>query len=175
MTPQDMLAAHRPEFVSFVARRVGDRALAEDLVQSALAHALPRLEAVREQPALVAWFYRSLRNALIDRQRRAAAEEKALASLARELEEWSDALDAEVPQVCRCVLRIARELKPEYADALLTIEVDGAAVKDFGTQRGISSANAAVRVFRAREALRRGVLAACGSCAASGCGDCACP
>jgi RNA polymerase sigma-70 factor (ECF subfamily) len=72
------------------------------------------------------------------------------------------------------VLRVARSLKPEYADALGAIEVEGAAVRDFATQKGITSANAAVRIFRAREALRRGVVAACGRCAEDGCVDCTC-
>jgi RNA polymerase sigma-70 factor (ECF subfamily) len=174
MTPQETLAAHRDEFVGFVARRLGNRELAEDLVHSVLAHAVPRVEAVRDEPALLAWFYRSLRNALVDRTRRAATEAKALDALARELEEFADAADLTAPRVCRCVLRLAQGLKPEYADALLRIEVDGAAVKDFGVERGISSSNAAVRVFRAREALRRGVVATCGACAASGCRDCGC-
>lgn len=174
MTPQDALAAHRREFVAFVSRRVGDPELAEDLVQSALAHALPRVSEVRDEGAVVAWFYRSLRNAIVDRRRRVAAEARAMDALARELDEWVDAADLTLPGVCRCVMRVARELKPEYADALLAIEVDGAAVKAFGVQRGISSSNAAVRVFRARDALRRGVLSACGACASSGCVDCTC-
>jgi RNA polymerase sigma-70 factor (ECF subfamily) len=115
-----------------------------------------------------------LRNAIIARRRRVAAEAWAMHALSRELDEWVDAIDMAPPSECRCVMRVARELKPEYADALLAIEVDGAAVKAFGAQRGISSANAAVRVFRAREALRRGVLSACGACASSGCVDCTC-
>lgn len=174
MSPQETLAAHRDEFVAFVARRLGSRELAEDVVQSVLAHAVPRVEAVREEPALLAWFYRSLRNALIDRARRVATEKKALDALVRELDEHADTAELSPPSVCRCVLRLARALKPEYADALLRIEVDGAEVKAFGAERGISSANAAVRVFRAREALRRGVVATCGACAKSGCLDCAC-
>ena len=37
-----------------------------------------------------------------------------------------------------------------------------------------SSNNAAVRVFRAREALRKQVARACGACATHGCVDCTC-
>jgi RNA polymerase sigma-70 factor (ECF subfamily) len=174
MTPQQTLAARRGDFVAFVERRVRDRALAEDLVQAAFEHAVMRIDDLRDDDAVVAWFYRSLRNAIVDRQRRRTTEGKAFDALAREVDDWVDAIVAAPPRVCRCVLRVAHELKPEYADALQSIEVDGAAVKDFAAQHGISRSNAAVRVFRAREALRRGILATCGACAEGGCVDCTC-
>ena len=77
-------------------------------------------------------------------------------------------------EVCRCVSRLAETLKPEYADALRRIEVDGISVTSFADERGISKSNAAVRVFRAREALRRQVAASCGTCAEHGCLACTC-
>ena len=42
------------------------------------------------------------------------------------------------------------------------------------TEAGISSSNAGVRVFRARQALRKQVARACGTCAEHGCLDCHC-
>lgn len=171
--PHALLARHA-EFVGFVDRRVGDRALAEDLVHSVFEHAISRVGEVRDEDAVVAWFYRSLRNAIIDRHRRGAAENRVLASLAEEVDDRIEAIETIPATTCRCVLRVAQGLKAEYADALQQIEVDGAAVKSFATERGISSSNAAVRVFRAREALRRGVLATCGACADGGCLDCTC-
>jgi hypothetical protein len=47
-------------------------------------------------------------------------------------------------------------------------------VKDYAAEAGISSSNAGVRVFRAREALRRQVVLSCGTCATHGCFDCSC-
>jgi RNA polymerase sigma-70 factor (ECF subfamily) len=52
--------------------------------------------------------------------------------------------------------------------------VDGLAVKDYAEEAGISPSNAAVRVFRAREALRGQVSRSCGTCADHGCLDCTC-
>jgi DNA-directed RNA polymerase specialized sigma24 family protein len=69
---------------------------------------------------------------------------------------------------------VAAGLKPEYAQALERIEVDGEALRAFATEVGISASNAAVRVFRAREALRRGLVATCGACARDRCVDCTC-
>jgi RNA polymerase sigma factor (sigma-70 family) len=160
--------------VAFVASRTGDRSLAEDVVQAAFANALDRLDELHDEDKVVAWFYRSLRNAIVDGFRRRQAERHALASFLAEIDDRLAAIETPPARVCRCVLRVAESLKPEYLAALQTIEVDGVAVKAFAETAGISNANAAVRLFRAREALRRGVLATCGAYAAGGCTDCTC-
>lgn len=168
------LTPRHAEFVGFVEKRLHDRALAEDLVQSAYAHAIEKVETLRDEHAIVAWFYRALRNAIVDRSRRAGAEARALAAFAAELDERIDTVEAGSTGVCRCVLKVAEGLKPEYAEALRQIDVDGAAVKAFAASHAITPSHAGVRIFRAREALRRGLVAVCGHCAASGCGDCTC-
>ena len=76
--------------------------------------------------------------------------------------------------ICKCVGDLAATLKDDYADALRSIELDGVAVKDYAEQAGISTNNAGVRVFRAREALRKQVMRSCGTCADHGCLDCTC-
>ena len=75
---------------------------------------------------------------------------------------------------CRCVGELVEGLKPEYAEALTRIEVDGVAVKDYAAERGITPNNAAVRVHRARKALARELESCCGGCATLGCADCTC-
>lgn len=76
--------------------------------------------------------------------------------------------------VCQCVRTLAATLKPEYADALQRVELDGLSVQGFAAEAGIEPNNAAVRVHRARAALRKQVLASCGTCAEHGCRDCTC-
>jgi RNA polymerase sigma-70 factor (ECF subfamily) len=65
-------------------------------------------------------------------------------------------------------------LKPEYAEALQAIEVDGQPVKVYAERKGLTAGNAAVRVFRAREALKRRLVESCGTCAQHGCLNCTC-
>lgn len=169
----DTLVANHRRFLGFLERQTGDRALAEDLLQEAFVRGLERLGTLRADESAVAWFYRSLRNAVVDHHRRRGSAERSLFALARELE--ADGPKGELEQeICRCIGELARTLKPEYADALRSVELDGIAVKDFAARRGISASNAGVRVFRAREALRRQVAAACGTCAEHGCFDCHC-
>ncbi len=174
MPSTEPLTARHAELVGFVERRVHDRALAEDLVQSAYANALEKLDTLRDEHAMLAWFYRSLRSAIVDRMRRRDVEARALDAFAHELDERIETVEASPANVCRCVLRVAEGLKPEYAEALQRIDVDGAGVKAFAEAHGITASNAGVRIFRAREALRRGLLAACGACAKNGCSDCTC-
>ena len=167
------LVTNHRELLAFVERRVGDRALAEEILQDSLVKSLDHVGEIRE--SALGWFYRVLRNAITDHLRRRAVQDRRLAALATELETTTQpddpALDA---VVCRCVTQLADTLKPEYADALREIDVQGIAVKDYAEQRGISANNAGVRVFRAREALRKQVARACGTCAEHGCFDCTC-
>jgi DNA-directed RNA polymerase specialized sigma24 family protein len=77
-------------------------------------------------------------------------------------------------EICACVSRLAGTLRPEYPEALQAIDVNGTAVKTFAEQRGLSASNAGVRVFRARQALKRRVTESCGLYAEHGCRNCTC-
>ena len=163
------LVANHRAFLAFVEKRVGNRALAEEILQEALVKSLDKAGDIEE--TAVGWFYRVLRNAIIDHHRRQAVATKRLEALASEpIGEDPELHDA----VCRCVKELAATLKPEYAEALQRIEVDGVSVKDYADESGISASNAGVRVFRAREALRKQVARSCGTCAEHGCLDCHC-
>lgn len=168
------LVANHREFLDFLTRRVNSRTVAEDILQEAFARGLDHIERLRADESAVAWFYRSLRNAVVDYYRRHASADRALASFAQELEGEEGPDDELHGAVCQCVKRLTTTLKPEYASALTRIEVDGVPVKAYADELGISSSNAAVRVFRAREALRKQVAASCGTCATHGCLDCTC-
>jgi RNA polymerase sigma-70 factor (ECF subfamily) len=166
------LVENHREFLAFVERRVGDRALAEDILQEAFVRGLPRASELSSEESAKAWFYRVLRNAVVDHYRRRAAADRRLEQLATQLAEQDD--EELERTVCACVGRLAETLKPEYAQALRRIELDGVAVKEYARESGISDNNAGVRVFRAREALRKQVARSCGTCAEHGCLDCTC-
>ena len=171
--PVAVLVDNHRAFLSFLERRVGDRALAEDILQDAFVRSIDKAGELRDREAIVPWFYRVLRNAVIDHRRRGATAAKGLDALAAELETESKESEAHT-LICRCVKELAGTLKPEYAEVLRRVELDGVAVKDYAAEAGISSSNAGVRVFRARDALRKQVERACGTCATHGCLDCSC-
>jgi RNA polymerase sigma-70 factor (ECF subfamily) len=171
----DTLVANHRQFLAFLERRMGSRADAEDLLQDAFVKGLTHGHQLRDPESAVAWFYRLLRNGLTDWYRRQGAEDRATA-------EWAGREDAaEAPrdeelfrEVCGCVLRLADTLSPDYAEALRRVDVEGMAVKTFAAEAGISRGNAAVRLHRARTALRDRVVQSCGTCADHGCLDCSC-
>jgi RNA polymerase sigma-70 factor (ECF subfamily) len=113
-----------------------------------------------------------LRNAITDHYRRRAAAARSLDRLAVEPE--AEPGHGPAGHLCQCVSHLAGELKPEYAEALRWVEIDGAPVKTLADEVGITPGNAAIRVFRARASLRKKLMATCWACAEAGCTDCTC-
>jgi len=172
--PLDVLVENHRAFLAYLERRVGDRALAEDILQDAFVRMVDAPGQAPGEEEIVPWFYRVLRNATIDRFRRQGTAARALEAFARELETHTAAEPDLASEICRCITRLAGTLKSEYAEALQAIDVDGMPVKTFAERWGLSASNAGVRVFRAREALRKRLLESCGTCAEHGCRDCTC-
>jgi RNA polymerase sigma factor (sigma-70 family) len=171
-TVERLIAGHR-DFLSFLERRTGNRAEAEELLQVAFVRGLANAPRVAPEAA-VGWFYQVLRNALIDQARRRGVAASALERLAVELGDEHEPSPDTREAICRCVSNLARNLKPEYAAAIQAVEVEGRSLGDFANAEGITANNAGVRVHRAREALKKEVKACCGSCADHGCLDCTC-
>ena len=127
----------------------------------------------QEGESAVAWFYRLLRNAVIDHHRRRAAEKRRLEVHASGLAEGAED-EALRETVCECVGELIPLLKPEYATLIEKVDLRDETVTEAGRTLGISAGNARVRLHRARVALRREVARACGTCADHGCIDCSC-
>ena len=167
----DELLPHRPRFVSFVRSRVGDRATAEDIVQNAFT----RL--VEQPPGLTGadlsrWFYRVLRNAIVDRHRRQSAE-------SRGVERWqSDPTtqpSAQAPRrLCGCVRKALLALPAKSRTILQAVEIEGMTPAAFGRAEGITAGNASVRLHRARRLLADQLKGICGTCTLDQCADCDC-
>src|SRR5438067_2302701 len=111
-----LVAGHR-EFLAFLERRVESRAAAEDILQAAFARGLERGAGVQDEK-VVAWFYRVLRNSVIDHYRHRSASAKAIEAWGREFTQ-SQEPDATLRQeICQCVSGLLATLKPEYREAL---------------------------------------------------------
>lgn len=168
------LIENRQQFLSFLEKRVESRAAAEDILQAAFVRGLESGGTVRDEESAVAWFYRILRNAIIDHYRHRAASDRVAGEIVHEFE------DQHVPdfdtrnEICRCVMEVLQDLKPEYREAIEIVDIGEKSLADLASQSEISANNAAVRVHRAREALRKRVTTACGVCATHGCIDCTC-
>jgi RNA polymerase sigma factor (sigma-70 family) len=170
-----VLVDNHRNFLAFLERRVGSREVAEDILQDAFVRGLARVGQVRDEESVVAWFYRSLRNALIDHWRHRDVEKRLFDTSAKPAEGQEPAVDAELMNtVCACVTSLLDTLKPEYAEALRKVDLADMSVKAFAEESGTNANNASVRLFRARQALRKQVERTCGTCATHGCLDCSC-
>ncbi len=170
-----LLVDNHRRFLAFLERRVESRAAAEDILQEAFVRGLERGGAIEDEGAVIPWFYRLLRNALVDHYRKGGAEERALALVAGTAESEAPAADAELQdEVCACIKALVPTLKPEYAAVIQAVDLGGSTVTAFSKEAGITPNNGAVRLHRAHEALRRQVVKSCGTCATHGCVDCSC-
>lgn len=170
-----LLVDNHQRFLQFLARRVEPREVAEEILQEAFVRGIDKGASLREGESATAWFYRLLRNALVDHYRRRGAERRALDVVSREPEAIAASPDDELMgTVCACVGALVDTLKPEYRDIVRRIDLEGTTVQQFALESGISANNAGVRVHRAREALRKQLARSCGTCATHGCLDCHC-
>ncbi|GAC1339141.1 MAG: hypothetical protein NVSMB23_07750 [Myxococcales bacterium] len=166
------LAASHQEFLSFLQRELRGSGLAEDVLQSAYQTAAEQAGVLRDGASGRAWFYRVLRNAVVDVRRRASREARALQVAAAEPKEEAPGVP---PSICRCVGALVESLRGDQARLIRRVDLEGAAVPLVGREEGITANLAGVRLYRARAALRDKLRRVCGVCAASGCLDCGCP
>jgi RNA polymerase sigma factor (sigma-70 family) len=173
-TPLDQLIAQQKQFLAFVQRRVFDAELAEDIVQTAYLRAFEHQDDFKPSESAVAWFYRLLRNAVIDSYRRRVSTNKALQAWTRELETAAQPSPDLHNEVCACLHGILDGLKPEYSEILRAVDLGEQRLQDFAQQHKLSASNAGVRIHRARAALRKQLLRTCATCAKHGCLNCTC-
>lgn len=168
------LLEQRGRFLAFLTRRVQDAGLAEDILQSAYVRAMQREEELTAQESVVGWFYRVLRNAVVDQYRRRATESKAMDAWGRELEVRPGLREEDERAVCGCIGDVMAGMRPEYAELLRAVEMDEQRLSDYAQERGLSATNAGVRAHRARAALKKELIRVCGLCSAHACLDCDC-
>jgi RNA polymerase sigma factor (sigma-70 family) len=170
------LVANHRRFLAFLEPRVESRAVAEELLQAAFVRSLEKAGELRDGERAVAWFFRLLRNAVVDHYRRRAAYDRALERSAAEAPQLAPPPDDEAmqAQICQCVSALLPALQPSYAELLERVELRGQSVAAAAADLGITAGNAAVRLHRARLALKRQLEKSCGTCATHGCLDCTC-
>lgn len=171
----DLLIQNKVRFLTFLERRLGSRADAEDLLQTAYLRALAQAGNIRNEEKIIPWFYQLLRNLLVDHYRHRAAAARFEEHLAHETETTAVIDDEELfREVCRCVKDVSEALKGEYREILLRVELGDEPLQQVASDLGITPNNASVRLHRARRALRETLQATCGVCTEHGCLDCTC-
>src|ERR687892_439216 len=144
VTPEiaQLLVDNHRRFLSFLERRVPSREIAEDILQDAFVRGITKAPEMTDSESIVAWFYRVLRNAIVDHYRRSGAEHRAYERVLAESDDSITPTDSELFEtVCACVRDLVGTLKPEYASAIQRVDLEGAAIKAFADEQGITSNN----------------------------------
>ncbi len=172
------LVEHEPAFRAFLRRRVNDDALAEDLLQHSFMRAIEHHHALHRNESAVPWFYRILRHAITDYYRSQASDvskhEAFLHKLTASGEDKAAPPDDVKPTVCACLYKLLPAIRPNYAELIRRIDLEGEAPQTVARELRITPNNLTVRLHRARQALRAGLEESCGICSKHGCLNCAC-
>lgn len=170
------LIEHYAQFRRFLARRVGDSATAEDVLQTFCLRVLSHRAALRNRQQPIGWMYAVLRSVLTDHYRSDSARMRRESSYAQE-QMMLDADHAEIEveaQACTCLNEVLPDLRSDYAEILQRVDLAGEARDKIAAEFGITSANMRVRLHRGRQALRNALARRCGDCCAHDFHDCQC-
>jgi len=120
------LVANHERFLAFLRPRVGSHEVAEEILQAAFVKGIEKSATIREGESAVAWFYRLLRNALVDHYRHHDAERRGQERYADENPEPITDLETDLHgTVCACVTDLIPTLKTEYADLIRRVDLEG--------------------------------------------------
>jgi RNA polymerase sigma-70 factor (ECF subfamily) len=169
-TQLEQLAARRDKVVARLRARVGSEADAEDIFQLALMRAAERLDSLREEDRLNAWFDAIVRRLTVD----------FFTSGVKQREVATDAPPEPTPELepadnlCGCGIRLLESIRPEYAELVRRVDLGDDTVQEAADAIGISANNASVRLHRARRALREELNTCCGTTSLSEHFSCQC-
>src|SRR5262245_49571932 len=123
------LMENRSLFETFLRRRVQEGSLAQDLLQQSLLKAVQQQHSLNNEESVVPWFYRVLRNTVIDYYRATASEnirQNEFLRLSRVLtDDHVSSLDEIKPAVCTCLDGVISALRPAYADLIRRVDLAG--------------------------------------------------
>lgn len=172
------LLENESAFRQFVRRRVGDEAVAEDILQQSFTRAVERSHSLNKEQSALAWFYQILRHTVADYYRSRGAEARRDEAVLQELtisghhqEPPPDEIKA---TACACLHGLLPNLHGNYAELITRIDLDGESPEEVAKELKISRNNLTVRLHRARQALRASLEDECGICSKHGCLNCAC-
>lgn len=170
----DVLVAASRSFSSYLENEVGNRAVADEILQDAFGRGTRTIGVLNSDESAVGWFYRLLRDAVIDQPRSARSSEPKFSAFREQIEQELAPRVALKEAIVRYVGELSAILAPESAAALRSVDLEGASIVAFAEAAGITTHLAAVRVSDARTALRRFVVSSAGICPSHGRWNCTC-
>lgn len=166
----------REEILHFLHRRLGDRNIAEEVLQYFSLRAIERASELRDVRSVRGWLSRILANAIIDHQRHAIKRRRREVTIEQVATQIvATAPDREVDEaVCNCLHKLLPTLKPEYAEIIWRADLLGEPRDRIAASLGTTLNNVTVRLYRGRQALRKRLEEMCVTCPVHGFLYCRC-
>lgn len=168
------LAESHSDLLRFLIRRLGTQEAAEEVLSTFYIRSLSRASDIRNLRSLRGWLSRVLATTIADhyRQRAAVRQTEVKADEAR-IAGVPD-IEESFTTICTCFYRLLPTLKPEYADVLRRVDLQGKSRAQVAASLGTTVNNLTVRLHRARSALRRRLQQTCLTCPVHGFFRCRC-
>ena len=171
---QALTESHQ-QCLSYLQRRLGSVEEARDVMQSFMLRAIDRAARLRDVKTVRGWLSRLLATSIADHQRSAARRRQRETVMSPEFFDASPASDAELDAaVCACLHQLLATLKPDYAEIIQRIDLSEEPRAAVAADLGLSLATLAVRLHRARNALKQRLVEMCLTCPEHGFMDCGC-
>ena len=172
------LTENQSLFETFLRRRMQDDFIVQDLLQQSFLKAIQQQHSLNNAESVVSWFYRILRNTVVDYYRSKASENTRRNDFLKQARVLADdhvpSLDEVKGTVCSCLDGVVSALRPGYADLIRRVDLTGETLAIVARDLQITPNNATVRLHRARQALRQSLENSCGICSKHGCLNCTC-
>ena len=158
------LSAARTRHLRYLRSRLPSHEDAEDALQDVTLKLIRHAEVFMKAQCRDAWFGTALRNTVIDRYRRAAAQRRLVESLSIEPAVNIESEEEDTLTPIACLKAALPSLKFEYGRLLQQVYLEGVSLNDVARGEQMTANNVAVRLHRARNALRQKMQRQCQTC-----------
>jgi RNA polymerase sigma-70 factor, ECF subfamily len=150
--------------LGFIARRVGDRDSAEDILQEVMLRVHRHAGGLERSAAVSAWVHQIARNAIADHYRSASVRRERPSGIHLDRQE-PPALEGAPgelrSELAACLGPLIERLPPLHREALSLTELEGLTQASAAAQLGLSSSGMKSRVQRGRAQLKELLTACC--------------
>jgi RNA polymerase sigma-70 factor (ECF subfamily) len=160
----------------YLKKRLGAQAEAEEVLQAFVLRAIERSSDIRDADSVRGWLSRVLATTIADFHRQASKNKAREVPLVSEL---SDRIAADQgvevdTAICECLHAHLPRLKAEHAEVIRRIDLGGESRELVAADMGVTVNNLTVRLYRARQALKKRLEDMCLACVEETFLDCRC-
>jgi RNA polymerase sigma-70 factor, ECF subfamily len=144
----------------FIAKRVGNEAETDDILQEVFVRVYRHLDQLKEPERLISWVFQITRHVIVDYYRSPGRQRELPVGLADELEVEAPESTADTDSTAKtelsgCLRPMIERLSEEYRQAISLVELEGLTNQQAAERLGLSVPGMKSRVQRGRKQLRK--------------------